>query len=148
MLITGRIFTVAIARTIMQDGEWQGRFSAKSRKLTHRKRAVPNKSGERIMNRLAIAAISLCAATAVAQTNSSPTKSVAEAAAVQAMLQAQTPDDQIRTAGELITKYSNTNYKAYALLTEAKAYEQKGDYAKSIDYCERALAVDPKDFDA
>jgi tetratricopeptide (TPR) repeat protein len=100
------------------------------------------------MNRLAITAISLFAAAAFAQTNSGPAKSAAEAAAVQAMLQAQTPDDQIKKADELITKYSNTNYKAYALLAMANAYEQKGDHAKSIEYCERALTADPKDFDA
>ena len=64
------------------------------------------------------------------------------------MLQAQTPDDQIKRADELIAKYSNTNYKAYALFTAAGAYEQKGDHARAIAYCERALAADPKDFDA
>lgn len=101
------------------------------------------------MKRLAIAAICLGAATAAfAQDNSNPAKSAAEAAAVQAMLQAQTPDDQIKMADELITKYSTTNYKAYALFTAAGAYEQKGDHAKAIAYCERALAADPKDFDA
>jgi tetratricopeptide (TPR) repeat protein len=101
------------------------------------------------MKRLAMAAICLCAATAAfAQDATNPAKSAAEGAAVQAMLQAQTPDDQIRTAEELITRYSSTNYKAYALFTEAGAYEQKGDYAKAIAYCEKALAADPKDFDA
>jgi tetratricopeptide (TPR) repeat protein len=69
-------------------------------------------------------------------------------AAVQAMGQAQTPDDQIRLAEEFIAKYSGSNYRAYTLLTEANAYEQKGDHAKSIDYCVKALAVDPKYFDA
>lgn len=106
------------------------------------------------MMRLAIAAICLCAAclctapAAFAQDNSNPAKSAAEAAAVQAMLQAQTPDDQIKTADQLIAKYSSTNYKAYALFTEAGAWEQKGDHAKAIAYCEKALAADPKDFDA
>ena len=101
------------------------------------------------MMRLVIAAICLCAATAAfAQDNSNPAKSAAEAAAVQAMLQAQTPDDQIKTADELVAKYPSTNYKAYALFTAAGAWEQKGDHAKAIAYCEKALAADPKDFDA
>lgn len=100
------------------------------------------------MNRLAITAMSLFAATAFAQTNSGPAKSAAEAAAVQAMLQAQTPDDQIKKADELVTKYPASNYKAYALLFTANAYEQKGDHAKAIDYCQQALKADPKDFDA
>jgi tetratricopeptide (TPR) repeat protein len=100
------------------------------------------------MMRLAITVMCLCAATAFAQDNANPAKSAAEAAAVAAMLQAQTPDDQIKTADELIGKFSSTNYKAYALFTEAGAYEQKGDHAKAIAYCEKALAADPKDFDA
>lgn len=103
----------------------------------------------RIMKRLTIAAICLFAATAAfAQKAASPAKAPTEAAAVQAMLQAQTPDDQIRTADDLVTKYPSTAYKAYALLTEATAYEQKNDHAKAIDYCQKALAADPKDFDA
>jgi tetratricopeptide (TPR) repeat protein len=102
-----------------------------------------------IMKRLAIAASCLCAATAAfAQDSTNPAKSAAEAAAVQVMLQAQTPDDQIKAAEELITKYSSTNYKAYALVTAAGAYEQKGDHARAIADCERALTADPKDFDA
>jgi tetratricopeptide (TPR) repeat protein len=101
------------------------------------------------MMRLAIAASCMCAATAAfAQDNTNPAKSAAEAAAVQTMLQAQTPDAQIKAADELIAKYSSTNYKAYALVTAAGAYEQKGDHAKAIAYCEKALAADPKDFDA
>ena len=101
------------------------------------------------MKRLAMAAIFLCAATAAfAQDNANPAKSAAEAAAVQAMLQAQNPDGQIRTADELVAKYSSTNYKAYALFTAAGAWEQKGDHAKAIAYCEKALTADPKDFDA
>lgn len=102
----------------------------------------------RIMKFSAIAAVCLFAATAFAQRGTSPAKPAGEAAAVQAMLQAQTPDDQIRAADELITKYSTTTYKAYALLTEANAYEQKGDHARCIEFCQKALAADPKDFDA
>jgi tetratricopeptide (TPR) repeat protein len=100
------------------------------------------------MKYLALAAICLGAATAAFAQDNNPSKSGAEAAAVQAMLQAQTPDDQIKRADELISKYPGTNYKAYALFTEAGAWEQKGDHAKAIAYCEKALAADPKDFDA
>lgn len=102
------------------------------------------------MKRLAITGLCLVAATtAFAQKKGGPgPKSKPEAAAVQAMLQAQSPDDQIRTADELITKYSNTDFKSFALSTEADAYEAKGDHAKAIVYCEQALAADPKNFDA
>jgi tetratricopeptide (TPR) repeat protein len=100
------------------------------------------------MKCLAIAAMYLFAATAFAQKSSTPAKPSGEAAAVQAMLQAQMPDDQIKAAEELITKFPATTYKAYALLTEANAWEAKGDHAKCVDLCQRALAADPKDFDA
>jgi len=104
------------------------------------------------MKRLAISGICLLVATAAfAQKPAkpvSPTKSKAEAAVVKAMLEAQSPDDQIRTADELITKFSNTLYKSFALFTEADAYEAKNDHAKAIVFCEQALAADPKNFDA
>jgi tetratricopeptide (TPR) repeat protein len=106
------------------------------------------------MKRLAITGICLIAATTAfaqqAKKAVSPTKSKAEATAVKAMLdaQAQSPDDQIRTADELITKFSNTLYKSFALFLEADGYEAKGDHAKAIVYCEQALAADPKNFDA
>jgi len=106
------------------------------------------------MKRLAITGICLLTATAAfAQQQQQmkkkpPTQSKAEAAAVNAMLQAQTPDDQIRTADELITKFSNTLYKSFALFTEADAWEAKNDHAKAIVFCEQALAADPKNFDA
>jgi tetratricopeptide (TPR) repeat protein len=100
------------------------------------------------MKRPALAAICLFAAMAFAQRGPGPAKPSGEAAAVQAMLQAQTPDDQIKAADELIAKFPATTYKAYALLNEANAYEGKGDHAKCIDLCQRALAADPKDFDA
>ncbi|HWE49703.1 MAG TPA: hypothetical protein VG273_07945 [Bryobacteraceae bacterium] len=106
-----------------------------------------------MMKRLAITGLCLIAATAAfaqqqQMKKKSPTQSKAEAAAVKAMLEAQTPDDQIRTADELITKFSNTLYKSFALFTEADAYEAKNDHTKSIVFCEQALQADPKNFDA
>ena len=107
------------------------------------------------MKRLAITGIcligicTLAATSAIAQKARKPgPQSKPEAAAVTAMLQAQTPDDQIRTADELITKFSNTDFKSFALATEADAYEGKGNHEKAIVYCEQALAADPKNFDA
>jgi tetratricopeptide (TPR) repeat protein len=87
-------------------------------------------------------------AAASAQTGTAAKPSLTEAAALQAMLGAQVPDDQIRTAEELLTGYPNTTYKAYARLTEANAYEAKNDHARAISYCEQALTADSKDFDA
>jgi len=75
-------------------------------------------------------------------------KSQAEVTAVNAMIQAQTPDDKIKAVEELITKFANTDYKSYALEQEAEAYQQKGDNTKAMVYAEQALQADPKNFDA
>jgi tetratricopeptide (TPR) repeat protein len=75
-------------------------------------------------------------------------KSKEEVAAVQAMLRAQAPDDQIRTADELITKFPKTDFKSFALYNEADGYEAKGDFVKAIVFCEQAVAADQKNFEA
>ena len=100
------------------------------------------------MKRLAITGMCLLAATAAFAQKKPGPRSKAEGAAVNAMLQAQTPDDQIRTADALITKYSDTVFKSFALGIEADAYEAKNDHTKAIVFCEQALAADPKNFDA
>jgi tetratricopeptide (TPR) repeat protein len=73
-------------------------------------------------------------------------KSQKEAQAVQAMLQAQTPDDRIKTANDLITNFADTQFKAYALFIEADAYFQKNDPDKAIVFGEQAIEADPKNY--
>jgi tetratricopeptide (TPR) repeat protein len=73
-------------------------------------------------------------------------KSQAELEAVKAMLGAQTPDDRIKAADNLLEKFADTDFKAYALAFEAQAYSQKGDYEKMQIYGERALEVNPNDY--
>ena len=75
-------------------------------------------------------------------------KSQAEVTAVNAMIQAQTPDDKIKAVEELITKFANTDFKSFALEMEAEAWQQKNDNVKAIVYAEQALQADPKNFDA
>lgn len=77
-----------------------------------------------------------------------PKISKGERAAVQALLSAQTDDDRIKAAEDLVTKYADTPYKSFALFAEAQAYQQKGDNAKAIVFCEDALTADPKNYDA
>jgi tetratricopeptide (TPR) repeat protein len=115
------------------------------------------------MRRLAILTIcSLAAAAAFAQAPpaNAPTapkkvvktgpgpKTPAEQQAVQALLQAQMPDDVIKAADELVTKFPSTDFKAFALEREGEAYQQKNDNAKAIVYGEQALEADPMNFDA
>ena len=75
-------------------------------------------------------------------------KSQKEAQAVQAMLQAQTPDDRIKAANDVITNFADTDFKPYALFIEADAYFQKNDPDKAIVYGEQAIQADPKNYQA
>jgi tetratricopeptide (TPR) repeat protein len=77
-------------------------------------------------------------------------KSQAEAQAVNAVIQAQaqSPDDMIKAVDALVSKYSDTVYKSFALELEAEAWQKKGDNAKAIVFAEQALQVDPKNYDA
>jgi tetratricopeptide (TPR) repeat protein len=75
-------------------------------------------------------------------------KTTAEQQAIQALLQAQMPDDVVKAAEELVTKFPTTDFKAFALEREGEAYQQKGDNAKAIVFGEQALEADPMNFDA
>src|SRR5579872_2680101 len=75
-------------------------------------------------------------------------KTSGEQQAVQALIQAQAPDDVIKAVDNLITKFPSTDFKAFALEREGEAYQQKGDNAKAIVFGEQALEADPKNFDA
>jgi tetratricopeptide (TPR) repeat protein len=74
--------------------------------------------------------------------------SKAEVAAINAMLMAQTPDDQIKTAEDLVDKFADSDFKDLALYIEANAWEMKGDHVKAITIAEQALQVNPQQYDA
>jgi len=73
-------------------------------------------------------------------------KSNAEADAVRAMFAAkgQSPDATIKAAEDLMDKFADTAYKEVALLLEADAYQEKGDYADAEITDERLLQAFPK----
>jgi tetratricopeptide (TPR) repeat protein len=75
-------------------------------------------------------------------------KSQAEVQAVNAAIQAQTADDRIKAVDDLITKFPSTDFKSFALMMEAEAWQTKGDTVKTIVFGEQALQADPKNFDA
>jgi tetratricopeptide (TPR) repeat protein len=75
-------------------------------------------------------------------------KSKAEQDAVMAMINAQNPDQLIAAAEDLLTKYADTEFQDTALFLEASAYQRKGDADKAQVYAERALAANPKNFQA
>jgi lipopolysaccharide biosynthesis regulator YciM len=83
------------------------------------------------------------------QASAGPKMSPGEAQALQALAAAQgKPDETIVAAENLLTKYADTTYKDTALFMEAIAYQQKGDKDKMQIFAERALAANPKNFQA
>ncbi len=75
-------------------------------------------------------------------------KSKKEQDAVMAVQSAQTPDDKIAAVESLIQKFSDTEFKSWALNRAAESARQKKDSAKATFYAEQALAADPKDYEA
>jgi tetratricopeptide (TPR) repeat protein len=73
-------------------------------------------------------------------------KSQKEVDAINAMIKAQTPDDRIKTANDLMTKFADTEFMAIAMLMTAEAYEQKNDFEKMEVWCEKTIEVDPKNY--
>jgi len=102
------------------------------------------------MRRFAIltAVLTVAAIQAFGQAKQLKVKSKKEGEAVNALISAQDPDARIKAADELITKFSDTDFKAYALYLEADAFAQKNDNEKTIVYGEQALESDPKNYQA
>ena len=73
-------------------------------------------------------------------------KSPAEMQAVQAVSTAADPDSAIKAAEELLTKYSDTEFKEFALMMEARAYQEKRDSVNAQIFGERALQINPKSY--
>jgi tetratricopeptide (TPR) repeat protein len=76
-------------------------------------------------------------------------KSKGELEALQALFNSQgNPDDVIKNAENLLTKYADTDFKDTALFMEADAYQRKGDVEKTQVYAERTLDANPHNYQA
>jgi len=75
-------------------------------------------------------------------------KSKKEQDAIMAVQSAQAPDDRIAAVESLLQKFSDTEFKSWALNRAADAARQKKDSVKAQFYAEQALAADPKDYEA
>jgi tetratricopeptide (TPR) repeat protein len=75
-------------------------------------------------------------------------KSQKEAEAVQAVMNAQTPDQKIAAAENLVRSFKDSEFKAAVLLVAAQAAQQKGDGVAALTYGTRTLETDPKNFQA
>jgi tetratricopeptide (TPR) repeat protein len=108
---------------------------------------------------LAAGAVGLLAQPTTAQPQAAPAqapkgptpKSQAELQALQALqatAQSGDPDALIKGADDLLTKYSDTDFKDMVLYWEASAYQQKRDWIKAQIYGEQSLAANPKSYQA
>jgi tetratricopeptide (TPR) repeat protein len=71
-------------------------------------------------------------------------KSPKELEALQAVQNAQTPDDQVKAIENVLNNFADTEFKALLLYSAMQIESQKSDYAQTVFYAERLLEVDPK----
>jgi tetratricopeptide (TPR) repeat protein len=71
-----------------------------------------------------------------------------EAEAINAVINAKTPDEKIAAVENLITNFADTESKPWALEVAAESAEAKNDFAKALFYAERCLEADPMYIDA
>src|SRR6266853_6383786 len=71
-------------------------------------------------------------------------KSQKEADALQAVMAAKNPDDQVKAIENVLTNFADTEYKIALLQVAMQIESQKGDFAQTIFYAERLLEADPK----
>src|SRR5581483_10252003 len=83
-----------------------------------------------------------------AQAPKAPTpKSEGEKKAINTMLQAANdPDAAIKAAEDLLNQFADTEFKEIALSLEARAYQQKNDRVQAQVYGERALEINPHNY--
>ncbi len=98
------------------------------------------------LSKALLAAAFACALLPAQTANPKPPqpKGPKEAEAIQAIFTAQDPDGRIAAANNLVTKFSDTEFKATALYIAAFSYQQKGDLENVIVYSEKCLEADPK----
>ena len=91
------------------------------------------------------AAVTLAATMAFAQPKP---KSKAEVDAIMAIQNATDPAARIAAAENLLAKFADTEFKAFALMIAAASAQQANDFEKMVIYSERTLEADPKNFQA
>ena len=99
---------------------------------------------------LALVAAGCVAAATLAAQSANPTpakpKGKKEEAAVRAMYAAQSPDEQIARAKELVEKFADSDFRGSAFYVMAAASDAKRDLDNVVVYGEQAIAADPMNF--
>ena len=75
-------------------------------------------------------------------------KSNDEIKAIQAVMNAQQPDERIQAVEALVTKFADTEFKDWAYSAAAEASQQKRDNPKALFYYEQALKANAKNHNA
>jgi hypothetical protein len=75
-------------------------------------------------------------------------KSQKEVDAINAVIQAKTPDDKMAAVDSFVQKFADTEFKTWALNYAATSAQQKKDSPKAIFYAEQAVAADKNDAEA
>jgi len=73
-------------------------------------------------------------------------KSKKELEAIQAIMNAPDPASRIKAADDLILKFKDTEFKAFALQMATVSAQQLNDYEKIMLYGERTLEADPNNY--
>ena len=94
-----------------------------------------------------IAGLAVLAAMALMVAAQAP-KSQDELKAVQAVATAAQPDDRIKAVEELVQKFADTEFKAWAYGAAGDAAQMKRDNPKAIFYYEQAIKADAKSHNA
>ena len=71
-------------------------------------------------------------------------KSQKESDALQAVMAAKSPDDQVKAIENVLTNFADTEYKVMLLQVAMQIESQKGDLSQITFYAERLLEADPK----
>ena len=103
------------------------------------------------MTRTIFAGMALIMAGAACLLGQAKKVSKGEADAYNAMIMAAQSGDNdatIKAADDLVTKFSDTQFKSVALMLEARAYQAKGDDDRAQVYAEQCMAADPKGYQA
>lgn len=85
-----------------------------------------------------------CAVAAMWAQKAPQPKSQKEVAALQAVQNAKSPDEQLQAIENVLTNFADTDYKGILLYTAMQIEIRKNDYAQIMFYGERLLEADPK----
>src|SRR5262245_32973750 len=99
------------------------------------------------MKRIIIAGLAIAAGATTLLAQPKP-KSQKEVDALMAVQNAASNDARIEAVDKLITGFSDTEFKDWALFLAANAYAAKNEPEKAIVYCERTVEANPKHFQA